>query len=263
MIPKIVHLVYGLKKDFGNIPFSLMHYLCVKSIVDVHKPDIINYYYRYEPTGKWWDLAKPYLNLEQIEPPKEIFGNKIYHVAHQTDVIRLQLILEYGGIVMDMDTISVKPFDDLLNNKFVMGVEGDANNEFGLCNSVIMGEKGAEFADIWLREFRTFRSKGRDKYWNEHAVLIPHALSKIYPEKIHIEPYNSFFNPLYDGPGLKMLFEETHIFDKAYCHHLWETNSWESYLKNLTIKDIKTKDTSYNLIARRFIQDLEVNEKES
>ena len=99
MIPNEFHLVYELKEDFGGIPFSLMHYLCVKSIVDVNKPKVINYYYKYEPTGKWWDLARPYLNLVQIEPPEEIFGNKIYHVAHQTDVIRLQLILEYGGII--------------------------------------------------------------------------------------------------------------------------------------------------------------------
>ena len=27
-----------------------------------YKPDVVNFYYKYEPTGEWWEKAKPYLN---------------------------------------------------------------------------------------------------------------------------------------------------------------------------------------------------------
>jgi len=51
MIPNIIHFIYGLKEDFGGIPFSLVHYLAIKSACEVNRPEQINFYFRYEPKG--------------------------------------------------------------------------------------------------------------------------------------------------------------------------------------------------------------------
>ena len=252
-IPNIVHLMYGFAEDFGGKPFSLVHYLCIKSLCDLNKPDVVNFYYKYEPTGEWWEKAKPYLNLVEIEPPTEIFGNPLMHVAHQADIVRLQALIADGGIYIDLDVICTKPFTDLLDNKFVIGAEGTPHGTDGLCNAVLMSEPNSKFATTWLSNYTNFRSKGRDQYWNEHSVYLPLHLSKQIPNEIHIEPYSSFHYPLYHEPHLKMMFEETNDFSDSYCHHLWETVSWEPYLKDLTIDEIENNDTTFNLIARRFI----------
>lgn len=261
-IPNIFHFVFGLSEDFGGKAWSMCHYLSVKSAIELNKPDKAYFYYKHKPTGKWWDLIEDQLDLVQIEPPTEIFGNPLLHVAHQTGVIRLQVLLEEGGIYMDVDTISKKPFTKLLKHKCVLGIQGTPEGNIeGLCDGVILAEKNSEFLQHWLLSYQTHRSKGRDQYWAEHAVHAPHRLSKEYPHLLHIEPYNSFHYPLYHGDepiaskyGIKLLFEQDHDYKEAYCHHVWESITWEPYLKDLSPEDVLTKSTTYNNIAKKYIK---------
>jgi hypothetical protein len=166
---------------------------------------------------------------------------------------------------MDIDTICIKPFTPLLNNVFIMGdqISPDYQSIQGLCNAVMLSEPNNEFVNRWYSTYNQFRSTplseavnigGGDnyEYWDEHSVYVPKYLSEQYRNKLHIENYKSFHYPIWDDLGLKMLFEEDHTFDEAYCHHLWESSSWD-YLKELTVDKIKNIDTTYNRIARRFI----------
>jgi hypothetical protein len=200
-------------------------------------------------------------------------------VAHKADVVRLQALKETGGIYLDLDTISVKPLTDLLNHSFAIGQELKAGyvpknmrqrikhsirkrlgftKEFsvvstGLCNAVLLSEKNGDFINEWLNEYKTFRSGGRDKYWNEHSVHIPERLAALHPWSItKLSPY-AFHYPLYDAVGLKLMFEQVTEFSEAYLHHLWESFSWDKYLSLLTVNEVMNHDTTYNLIARKFL----------
>lgn len=252
MIPNIFHLCYGMAEDFGGKPFSLVHYMAIKSAYETNKPDKMYFYYKYEPKGEWWEKSLPMIEKVLIEPPDEIFGNKLYHVAHKADVVRLNALIENGGIYLDLDTITKKSFLPLLNNKFVIGRQGRWRN-MGLCNAVMMAEKNSEFLKLWLSSYDTFRSKGKDKFWAEHSVKLPSILAKKHPELLQIEPYNSFHYPVYYPLSLKKIFVQCNDYKDAYCHHLWEGGSWDKYLSKLNVKDIKEKDTTYNIIARRFL----------
>jgi hypothetical protein len=275
MIPNIFHFVFGMAEDFGGKPFSFVHYMSVKSAVALNKPDAAYFHYEFEPEGEWWSKAKPLLTLHKIKAPESFMGQALYHVAHKADVIRLQVLKETGGIYLDLDTISVKPLVELLGNSFVIGQEMrpayipknwrqrlklklglkkiSPAGATGLCNAVLLSEKNSEFVNLWLKEYKTFRSKGRDKYWNEHSVQVPEKLAATYPEKItQLSPY-AFHFPLYDGAGLRAMFEDVHPFPEAYLHHLWESFSWNDYLSKLSPDIVQQKDTTYNLIARRFL----------
>ncbi len=275
MIPNILHFVFGMATDFGGKPFSLVHYLSVKSAVDLNKPEAAILHYQYEPGGEWWEKAKPLLTLNRITAPESIMGNELFHVAHKADVVRLQALKESGGIYLDLDTISVKPLSGLLDQEFVIGQELKAayvpknwrqrlkynlglvknkdGTSTGLCNAVLLSARDSEFVNLWLNEYKNFRSKGRDKYWNEHSVLVPQRLAKEHPGLLtQLGPF-AFHYPLYNPEGLKMMFEEVHDFPEAYLHHLWESFAWEKYMSKLTEVKIKTTDTTYNLIARRFL----------
>ena len=92
------------------------------------------------------------------------------------------------------------------------------------------------------------------KHWNKHAVIVPYLLAKKARQgEIYIEPCDSFHYLTWSEKDLAMLFEEAHDFSGAYVHHLWESRSWDKYLRNLTVDHIKEVPTTYNLIARRFL----------
>lgn len=259
MIPKIIHFIYGLAEDFGKIPFSLVHYIAIKSAYEVNRPEQINFYFRHEPKGEFWEKAKPYLNLIPVDPPTEIFGNPLSHYAHQSDVLRLLILLQYGGIYLDLDTICVKPFDDLLHHKFVIGQQGSGYQLDGLCNAVLLSEKNARFASVWLSNYKNFRSKGEDEFWDEHALSVPMQLCPFFSQtnEVHIEPYTSFHFPHYNLVG--KLFEGEHAFPNAYCHHLWESISWDRYLKHMSLNTILSLNSCYYQLARPYLEHLHKN----
>ena len=263
MIPNIIHFIYGLDPNFGNKPFGLIQYLAVKSAHEVNKPDKIYFVCAYEPTTDWFEKAKPYLEVVKIIAPTQIFGNPLLHFAHQSDVVRLERLLNYGGIYLDMDTICVKSFSPLLTNDFVMGEENsiksfDSENLIrktnkGLCNAVILSQPNSSFLLKWYDSYKNFRSKGGDAHWSEHSVVIPGRLSKVYTDEIKILEEQAFFYPSWDEDGLKNLFEYDCSFPEAYVHHLWESIAWWPYLSKIDEHSIRMIDTTYNKIARRFI----------
>ena len=75
--------------------------------------------------------------------------------------------------------------------------------------------------------------KGRDKYWNEHSVLVPEKLAAAYPEKItQLSPY-AFHYPLYDKAGLRSMFEEVNTISRglsssSYGNHFPGINIYHS-----------------------------------
>lgn len=257
MIPNIFHFIFGLEKDFGNKHFSICHYLAIKSALVVNSPDHIFLYYKYEPCGYWWNkiIDEKLVTLIPVSTPRQIFGNKLYHYAHKADVLRLLVLLKFGGIYLDIDTICIKPLKALLSYDFVMGRENYINSEYGLCNAVILSSKNNQFLQYWFSTYKYFRSKGRDTYWSEHSVKVPNQISKLHPGLIQIEDEESFFWPSYSENNLRLLFEECHSFPKAYLFHLWETVSFEKYLSTMTKDFILENDTTYNIIARAFLND--------
>jgi mannosyltransferase OCH1-like enzyme len=249
MITKIFHYIYFYS---DNTEFPLAHYININSARILNEPCEIIFYSDTEPGGKYWDKIRKHIKFQNVYPPEFVFDNKLHHIAHKSDVLRLQILKEEGGIYLDMDVICKKPFLDLLNYNFVLGRQGKYRN-MGLCNGVILADKNSEFLKKWYDEYRKFRSKGKDKYWDEMSVKKPLELSKKFPDLIHVEPFDSFHYPLYYSFDIKKLFIKNLDYPNAYCHHYWDGASWNKYLKTLTEEDIKRRDTTYNVIARKFL----------
>ena len=227
MIPKKIHFIYGLEENFAGKTFCFAHWAAIKSAIKMNPDFEIHYWYQYKPNNYYFDSLLDQITLHQVTAPEEIFNNKLYHVAHKADVLRLQILKEHGGVYLDIDTICVKNFDSLLSSKFVMGYEeAQPNRIVGLCNAVMLSEVGAEFLNTWIDSFRTFRSKGRDEFWNEHAVRMPYKLALQTPDLITILPKEAFFYPGWHGQGIAQMFYLEQDFPNAYVHHLWESFSW-------------------------------------
>jgi len=247
MIPNILHYIH--LSETGR-EWKLHHHLSVMSAVKRSGVDKIYVWIDTEPMGEWWEYTKPFVETKFVEPPSEIFGKTITQTAHKSDVIRLQLLIEYGGIYVDTDVIFVKSFEPLLQYKFVMGQQGIRGRE-GLCPAVMLSEKDSTFAKIWLQEFEGnfYGGPPGSKTWCLHSVDLPMELSFVYPDEITMIHHEAFFWPLYHDDHMIRLFEEVHEFPNAYAHHLWETCG-KKYLDNLTVEDIKSRDTTFNLMVR-------------
>jgi hypothetical protein len=277
-IPNRIHFIFGLHPDFGGKPFSFIHYLAVLSASIVNKPDEIILHYRYLPSGVWWDLAKPYLLLDQVPIPESVEGRPVSHFAHKADVLRLNILEREGGIYLDMDTFCIRPFTPLLTHSTVLGIEPNA----GLCNAVILAEKNAPFIGVWKNGYSNFS----DDNWRSHSVRLPYFLARENPDLIHVENEYAFFFPTYDDPMhrllwsgeisfiqrsigiLRILAKSTYYLRgdrpkrvipyikhtlsssswyysrlrNAYCMHHWENIWWDSYLKTVSPKTLRSSD---------------------
>lgn len=115
-IPPYVHYVYGLSPTFGGRPFAFMQYLCMMSALRVLKPEVIYFHHVYEPSGWYWDQWKravsesgtTRLELVKQRDVTEVFGNPVEHFAHKADVLRLEVLRDYGGVYLDVDVLVIK-----------------------------------------------------------------------------------------------------------------------------------------------------------
>ena len=284
MIPKIIHFVY-----VGGRPFSFIHFLAVYTAWKVNRPETIFLHHTEEPQGKWWRLARPLLTLNRVPPVTEVYGNTVLYPAHKADVIRLQMLRRHGGIYLDLDVVSINPFDPLLDKDFVMGIEPGT----GLCNAVILAQKGAGFLEEWQQKYRSFDARR----WNYHSVVLPGEMARENPDQIHIAGKYDFFYPTHNDPVCAYLWDkkpsakallirmgknllklsamlllgdkdrvrrasyqtfhglrggEWHYrrASRSYCLHLWEGLWGEPYLKQVTPAYLQSSNSNFARLMR-------------
>jgi hypothetical protein len=255
-IPRIVHYCFGLAPNFGYRPFSLVHYVCIKSAISKICPEKTFLYYEYEPSGPWWELTKPFLDLVKITAPREIYGRPLKNVAHRADVVRLEKLIEHGGIYLDCDVLVHRNFDELLENSFVISEEGSNTGDvFSLSNAVMLAEPSAPFAKRWYEEYRSFDGKS----WADHSTRLPLELAKSHPDEVTVLPFDAFCWPLWFQ--LEMIYEpgQPLIKNSAYGNHLWETLAWEKYLENLTLKRVRQTASNFGEWVQPLVADLPDN----
>ncbi len=279
LIPNIFHFVFGLKKQ--TEPFHLVHYLCIESCFQVNQPDAIHFYYHYEPFGKYWDMIKGKVIPIKVDLTPIVSGYKYkdrfikkFRYAHQSDFIRLEKLNEFGGVYADIDTIFVNKVPDVLFTKpFVLGREQDIVDPktgqltSSLCNAFIMSEKRSEFLAKWMHDM----DKSFDGTWSNHSTLLPQQLSRKHPKLIHVEPIRSFYKYTFNNKRINSLFLKCDTdFEGVYSIHLWSHLWWDKsrvdfsicHAGMLTEENVRNLDTTYNIIARKFLPETTTLEPE-
>jgi len=189
MVPNICHFIAGMSPDEE---FKFVYYIAALSCLKVNKPEKINYFYSYEPHGRWWEELKKIKEVEfhQVPLPTHFGEKEIIHPQHRADKLRMEILKEYGGVYLDFDTVCVKPYEELLQFKYAMGVESLT----ALCNAVIFSEPNAEFLDLWSEPYaETFKPKG----WGEACVKLPVKVANENPSKITLLKPELFYRPMW------------------------------------------------------------------
>lgn len=254
VIPQRLHFIFGLTPDFGGKPFSFVHWAAIRSALAVNPGWTATVWCKHEPTGRYWEAIRPHVDVQPIEPAVEVYGNPIPHVAHKCDWARLVVLSQHGGVYLDCDTISVASFDRILTPPATMFTEFVDGKTIGLCNAFIAAEKGSTFIHKWMEKFRGFRSQGRDGHWNESAVKWPHELWRKDADVIALMSHY-FMVPDWTPKGIGDMFERVEEFPAAVGHHLWESFTWEPYLKHFTPENYVSRKCTYTGILQRVLGD--------
>ncbi len=217
MIPNNIHMMWFVNDK--SRPFSFINYLAVRAAKEVHNPDNLFVYYNADlPDNPHWQAAKQYATFVQVEAPTEFEGVALSFPQYQADVFRLQRLYAEGGIYLDTDAITTKPFTDLLHNHCVLGV--DHKNEV-IPNGMILARPGHPFLKRWLD---TLASELNNPVWATHAVVLPYRLYREDPTQID-EYHVDLFLPFgWEDKGI--LGTDLSYADRvrdAYCVHMWES----------------------------------------
>jgi hypothetical protein len=216
-IPNIAHFIFGLKPQEEE--FLFVYYLSVYSCVLINNPDTIYFYYHYLPYGKWWEELQWIKSIKfiKIDIPTHFGKKTIEKTAHKADKVRMDILLEKGGVYLDIDTICVKPYKYLLNNRVVLGKEIPT----GICNAIMMTEKNSDFFKIWIENYEEhFNTNG----WGEGSIILPYKLAEQYPNLLNLQEADLFFLPTWTE--IDRIFEKpVDIPSKLITLHLWETMS--------------------------------------
>lgn len=114
VVPNIVHVTWygGPKRN----TFLFHHLISLLSIRNVLKPTRILFWCDLIPEGTYYHQTRervPEIVLVVRDPPTEIMGREIKVPEHQSDIVRLEAILEFGGTYVDLDVLAVKSFQPL------------------------------------------------------------------------------------------------------------------------------------------------------
>jgi hypothetical protein len=267
IIPNIIHFIFGLKEQ--DEEFLFCYYLAIYSAYKVNNPDTIYFYHHYPIYGKWWDQLKkevPILTIEKVDIPTHIGEKKIFKVAHMADKLRMDMLWKYGGVYMDIDTISIRPYKDMLKHDVVLGkqfslryrrymkdnepiVKAEAHIG-GICNAVMLTKCKSDFFKIWMEKYEEAFDPTK---WEEASIWLPYELSKDYPDLLTVVEPDVFFMPTYFETH--KIFEELcnsiprnlitlHLSETFGIKYIQQIQGWEWCIEN--------KGTMYAKIMQLF-----------
>lgn len=253
------HFIFGMTENFNQKPFQYFHHLCLKSCYLTQNAPTIIIHYIHEPVNNvWWDKTKEFCQVVKYNTLPDIVyfcNNKnVSLIEHQSDIFRLLILKEHGGVYADIDTLFYKPFfPHFSNKKFVMGKETlyhiswDKEDINGLCNALIISDKNAPFLDLWLEEYKT----GYDNHdWNKMSVRKPYELYQKHPELIHVEANYTFHKYnwttlFYENKGgINSIYTDRMADCGIFSKHMSESKIYD-FLITLTAEKLKTDNSLF------------------
>lgn len=244
MIPRVIHFIF-----FGFTEFQIVHYLAVKSAVAVHRVPVRLHYSQAPINNPLWDEIAQMVELVQVDPPQEFRGHRLDSYQYKADILRLQLLLEQGGAYLDIDVISLRPFDQFWQEQCVLGVESSDGSS--ITNAVMLSRPGHPFIQTWLDQTA---HNLEDRPWAWHGVCLPREVydSRPWPD-VRLEPRASF---------MPFDFRDSYIFtadparehdlDSSYTMHMWDT-IWNQQLSQIDQEYIQRQDNYFTRICRPYL----------
>ena len=134
----------------------------------------------------------------------------LQQVEHQSDVARLQILLEIGGIYIDDDVLFLKSFDELRVHQTVLAEE----NYDALGNGIILASTKSWFLRRWFQEYKNFN----DSRWSDSSCFVPWSMWRLFPSSVTIVK-EKMLRPNWEE--ISYLYRELWDWKKSYAIHLY------------------------------------------
>lgn len=159
IVPNVVHYI-----RFNKNSFSFVDYVCVRSAYVNQRPERIVFHTNVGVdnfTGAYWNRIREEADFYSrivvlpAEVPTEIFGQRLsdgWRLFHGSDIARIRIMMEHGGIYLDSDVYVVQNLDKY--RKFEIAMGWDEGQFLG--SQVIIAHKNARFLPLWLDTYREY-----------------------------------------------------------------------------------------------------------
>uniref|UniRef100_A0A1B6EA26 Alpha-1,4-N-acetylglucosaminyltransferase n=2 Tax=Clastoptera arizonana TaxID=38151 RepID=A0A1B6EA26_9HEMI len=208
MVPNIVHFIIFNKNTINFVTF-----LCISAALKIQKPDqVILHCDNTEFSGHYWSLlvslgkkTKIRIKISHFIRPTHVYGQPLSSIYHSADVARILVLMKYGGIYLDTDTLLLKPLNQFLKYEMVIGLPPD---DYMGCQ-ILIGRKDARFLNLWLQGYKRYKPS----MWYYNAGQYPTEQILVHnPDIFHRVP---------------LLFGVHNLADKLYMQVEWP--EWKTY----------------------------------
>ena len=157
LVPNTIHYV-----NLNQSQISFGQFLSILSAWVNHRPSQILLHCNYcNYSGKYWEVLNKIPELKSriktrftYHYKEKIFRNRLGWVQHKSDVLRLLVLMNFGGIYLDNDMIVINPLDKY--RKFEIAVSWESDDH-GIGNQIFIANKNARF-------LRSIFDQYRDRY---------------------------------------------------------------------------------------------------
>ncbi|ELU02941.1 hypothetical protein CAPTEDRAFT_222887 [Capitella teleta] len=204
VVPNLVHYIWF---NTETRPLQFHHMLSILSAHRVLAPDVIYFHTNFEPKGKYWEMVKkiPSLKIVHREPPTSLFGVRIkdplFYTSH-SNVDRIKILMEYGGIYLDFDTLVLSPFEELRKHPCTIAQEVETK----ACGCIIVCSKHSFFLTLWIN---SYIDDYRVDEWAYNTGQVPFNLAQRYPQLVNVNKGRMVY------PSYKEL------------NKIWGSDSWD------------------------------------
>jgi len=220
----------------------------------------------------YWLCAKKYVTVEKITVSDYFRGEFIEFPQYKADIIRLEKLIERGGIYLDIDNLSLNSFHNLLIHDLVIGGSSgnldDNRDQFSkdnienlesVSNSIILATPDHPFLKKWYSIIHLYM--GENYVWAYHAVALPTEIlkrNKKYLEVVTILNWNKYFCPRGMWKDKPYIFDEKYVDKKSeldgyYTLVFYQTLFAEAYLKSLTFESITRSNSIFSILFSKYL----------
>ena len=204
IVPNIVHFIF-MEETY----VSYIAAVCILAAFKNQRPDKILIHSNTVLTGPHWEKIKATkgLTIEEHElvVPTEIFGKKLAHIWHAGDIVRIRILMMYGGIFLDNDTYLVRSLDCFRKYEMALGL--DEKDFIG--TQTLVAHKDARFLKLWLETYMEYYPE----LWYYNAGQKPKLEVLVHkPELVH---------------SVKKLFGNEDLSQQLYRQYSWQ--EWRMY----------------------------------
>ena len=169
----MIHFIYPVTPK--TRPWSLVNHAAVM-LARRHHPNDEIIIWTNEPESSFRmriSAALTHSEIRSIALPTHIEGVEIGWPQYIADVMRLQILIEHGGVYMDTDILLRQPLDahiGFVESSRVALMSWETPQKTSVCNALMISPPGNEFVAEWLRRIPQAL---QSPTWAQGGVVLP------------------------------------------------------------------------------------------